>query len=445
MTSDHRAGDFFTFYPHVGLVRGETAVAIHDLFQSCVYWFAEKKIAEALACFAKGGRLAQIARATGVDDATLENYLAALAALDLGTRVAERTISDPFRPAITRAQAKEKGVFLQGGIVTIELANECIYKCPWCVAVNPLTATACSCGVWPVEGARLSVDERIFAIERLNEQGFSKLVIKGGEPLLEWKELLAIVEAATRLGMFSTIHTTGLPLDRDRIEALKGLRVHLVLMLAGSSEPEFDTAAGRRGSWRDLHHVLELLREGGISFSAKIPASIVKAEQAQEFAAWALDLGAAGVEHVIYAPQSEGATLADLRRVAAPSNPQDMAVGIDEFYKNAQCQSCLWHACFIASDGRVTPCIGIRAPLADLHEVRMTEVLRENRLANFQETTARRQVPACARCEFRFGCWSCLARTADCNGKATGRHWNCAYEPATATWIEQSALVSAAT
>lgn len=440
MTVEVGSAEYFTLFPHVQLVRGAKGTAIHDLFRSRVFWFRDEPVAEALTRMARGEPREEAALAAGISGDALDRYLTVLTKLDLGTRVAQLTASHAFRPHLTRAQAKERSVFQPDGTVTIEIATECVFHCPWCTTANFLTKQACSCGVWLARGVRLSPDERIFAIERLKEQGKSKLIVRGGEPLLHWDELLLILEAASRLGMFSEIHSTGVLLNKERIEALRGKQVRFSLLLAAPTESEFDVAVGRRGAWTEVRNVIGLLRQSGISFLAKIPLSIASPERANKLAEWALGLGAAGVEWVVYAPPpGEGFDVADLRAAVSPSSPQDMAVGLQQFLENAQCQSCFANTCFIAVDGLVTPCIGLREPLARLGEVRMTQVLHEDLLGSPQESTARWQVPQCARCEFRFGCWSCLVRTIEFREVACARHWDCNYDPETATWGDLSA------
>jgi radical SAM protein with 4Fe4S-binding SPASM domain len=292
---------------------------------------------------------------------------------------------------------------------------------------------ACSCGVWPAGGARISPETRISAIERLNEQGKSKLVVRGGEPLLHWEELLAVLRAASRLGMSSEIHSTGILLNQRRIEELRGIQVGFALLLAADTEAEFDCAVGRGGAWSALQHTIQLLRGNHIAFTAKIPVSIRARQRIESLAEWAAGLGASSVEWLPYAlPGDESA---GFRAWVSPSSPQTMAVGMDQFFANAQCQSCFANKCFIAADGSVTPCIGVREPVARLGEMDITQVLHEDRLGPPQESTARRQMPECARCEFRFGCCSCLVRTTELRGSARARHWDCSYDPESAAWV----------
>ena len=432
MMDESRPGEYLALFPHVQLVRGAAGVAVHDLFRSRVFWFRGKAVAEALARMAMGERCDQAAGGAGISPLELDQYLAVFSELDLGTRVPQRTANHAFRPHLTRSQAREKGVFQTGGTVTVEFAADCVYQCPWCTSKNMLTAQACSCGVWPARGARISAETRISTIERLHEQGRSKLVVRGGEPLLYWDDLLLVLHASARLGMSVEIHSTGVLLTERQIEALKGIKVHFVLLLAAETEDGFDGAVGRRGSWNALMAAIQLLRRSRIAFTAQIPVLASENGSRAHLAEWAFGLGASRVEWLIYAPA--GTKPAEFRAAVAPASPQAMAVGLDRFFANAQCQHCFANNCFIGADGSVTPCIGIREPLARLGEIDVTQVLQEDRLGPPQESTARRQIPECARCEFRFGCCSCLVRTTEWKGTQRARHWDCNYDPESAAW-----------
>jgi MoaA/NifB/PqqE/SkfB family radical SAM enzyme len=429
-----RSKEYFTILPHAQFVHGARGVAVHDLFRSRIIWFREKSVATALARMAKGDRQEDAAHCAGISREILKKHLSVLIELGLGIHVGQPTASETFRSILTRGQAREVGVFQPNGKVTVELANECVYCCPWCVPANSLTTRACVCGVWPAQGKRLSLKDRIFAIERLNEQGKSRLVIQGGEPLLLWDEMLEMVKSASRLGMSCEIHSTGILLDRSRVELLRGHKVSFALLLAPPPEFDFNAAVGRHDAWDKLHNAIELLRQSGVPFSAKVPLSVSATERADQLGEWAFALGAGSVEYIFYAPPVDGYTVDALCATSKPSSPQAMAVGATEFIQNAQCHSCFANACFIASDGLVSPCMGMREPLADLQEIPMTQVLREDRLGPPQESTARWRMAECALCEFRFGCWSCLVRTTEFRGSSQARHWDCPYEPQTGTW-----------
>lgn len=434
MNLDGQEAEYFAFFPHVQAIRGIRGTAVYDLFRVRLFWFPDEPIARALALLADGVAIDEVACIARIARERLESYLSVLATLGLGTRVPKRTAHHLFRPIVTRGQAQENGVFQFGGTVTIELASECIYRCPWCTSINALTTHACSCGVWPALGPRLSQVERTRAIERLAEQGKTKVVIRGGEPLLHWEELSATVAVARQLGMDCEIHSTGVLLDQSMMDVLAHDRVQFVLLCVATSQVEFDRLVQRAGSWASFQNAAHLLRNSGTRFSVKVPTSIAPPARANEVADWAANLGASGIEYILYAPPGQGYGVSDLQTWASPAAPQDMAVGLSEFYRNVQCQSCLANACCITADGLLTPCIADREALADLHTIPMTQVLREDRLGLVQESTARRQVPGCAQCEFRFGCSACLIRTRQVGASPNAPHWNCNYTPTTATW-----------
>ena len=424
------ARSHFAFFPHAQLVRGQVGAAVHDLFLGRLFWIRDGAAADALARMAAGADADAAADAAALPRETLDQYLAALAALDLGTIVPTRTAHHIFRPLFSPMQAREMGVFRPHGRVTVELANACVFDCPWCTSLNTLTPLACHCGVWPARGPRLHPDERAAVIARLAEQGVTSIVVRGGEPLLQWDDLLALLRIASALHLHCEIHSTGVGLTEDRVAALKEHDAHMVLLFASPDDAEFDQLVRRRGAGMALRHAVFMLRRAGVPFSAKVPVSIRAEERGGVLTEWAIASGAKRVEQIDYGLERDGCALEELREKTGPASPQRMGVGTQDFFANVECQNCFANACCVAADGRLQLCIAARNALADLTREPITQVLREDRISAARAGTARADIPACGRCEFRYGCQACLVRSGSQVNGEYGRHWNCAYDPA---------------
>jgi MoaA/NifB/PqqE/SkfB family radical SAM enzyme len=425
---------YFAFFPHAQLVRGQVGAAVHDLFLARLFWIRDGAAAAALAHVAAGADVDAAAHAAVLPRETLDQYLATLAALDLGTVVPTPTAHQRFRPLFSPMQAQEKGVFRPHGRVTIELSNECVFECPWCTSANALTPLACHCGVWPAEGPRLGAEERATVIARLAEQGMTRIVVRGGEPLLQWDDLLALLRTVSTLHLHCEIHSTGIGLTEDRVAALKEYQAQIVLLFASSDDAEFDRLVRRPGAGAAFRNAVPMLRRAGVSFSAKVPVSIRDGERGAALTEWALASGAERVEQIDYGLACDGCSPAELRARTGPVSPQGMGVDIQDFFANVECQNCFANACCVAADGRLQPCIGARDALADLTREPITRVLREDRMSTARAGTARVDISACGGCEFRYGCQACLVRSRMQASGERGRHWNCGYDPATGVW-----------
>jgi radical SAM protein with 4Fe4S-binding SPASM domain len=429
VTADREARHF-QFHPHVQLVRGAVGAAVHDLFAARVYWFREAPVAAALSALALGDRIEDAARAAGLPEAHLEPYVDVLVRLQLGARTAQRTAVEGYRPILLHSQARENQVAVPGGTVTVEISSRCVYDCHWCTSRSAASPRACTCGVWADDGAALPAGKLLAAVEQLASLGVERVVLRGGEPFLEQATLWAVLDLADHLGMACNIHSTGMLIEPDQIERLRGRRVRLTLMVASRDITAFDAASRSPGSGGRLHALLPRLVEAGLPFVAKVPAMAGELEDAKRCAAWALDAGAAGVEYLLHAPAD---SMEELRRAFGPASPADMAVDVAGFHKNGDGHSCFDRSLFIARDGTVAPCPGLRHPLGSLQTAPMAEILRTDAGA-FAASKARRAVATCDRCEFRMGCWACLARTVQIEKSADGPHWNCRYAPAAGEW-----------
>lgn len=434
MNSSAAARRYFAFFPHAQLVRGQLSAAVHDLFQARLFWIRDAAAADALVRVAAGADADAAADAAALPRASLDQYLTALAALDLGTTVPTPTAHQRFRPVFSPMQAQEKGVFRPHGRVTIEIANECVFDCLWCTSANTLTALACHCGVWPAHGPRMDAEARAAAITRFAEQGVTSIVVRGGEPLLHWDDLLTLLRTASTLQLHCEIHSTGVGLTEARVEALKQHHVHMVLLFASPDDAEFDRLVRHRGAGAAVRQAASMLYRAGVAFSAKIPVSTRDGERRAALTEWALTSGAERVEQIDYGLARDGCSVVELQAKTGPESPQRMGVGIEEFFANVECQSCFSNACCVAADGGLQLCIAARQSIADLTREPITQVLREDRLSRARAGTARADVPACGGCEFRYGCQACLVRSGMRASGGLGRHWNCAYDPTAGVW-----------
>jgi radical SAM protein with 4Fe4S-binding SPASM domain len=423
--------DYFGFYPHAPLVLGVQGAAIYDLLSRKVYWVRDPDIARSVAEISNGAPIknGDIGRAQAE---LVRKHLGVFAHLGLGAFASRPTQTESYYPLLLKSQADEMGVYRPGATVSVELADECVYDCPWCSSKASYTATACSCAVWGDSGAPLPLEILLSTIEKLNATGATKLLIRGGEPFLRREALWEVLQLASRLAMHMEVHTTGLLIDEQTADRLSRLLVMLSILVPGNDEAAYREVCQEPTAHKALEASLDALVRAGVPFSAKIPITPDRASRANQTRAWITGLGAIDARFLPYLPEA-GGTMADLCNLVGPSSPAGMAAGWAEFCSNGTCHPCYDNAYFIAMDGRVTPCSGHREAVASLQDMNIDEILRNRLLAPFEDT-ARRHVTTCRQCEFRFGCTACLVRTEQVNG-TDGRHWLCRYTPETASWL----------
>lgn len=140
-----------------------------------------------------------------------------------------------------------------------EVTHACPLHCPYCS--NPLELVR--------RGAELSTADwaRVFA--EAAELGVVQAHISGGEPLLR-PDLVEIVAAAHRAGVYTQLVTSGVGLTADRLSALVGAGLNSVqLSLQDARRPGSDLIAGRV-SFTDKEHAAEVIRAAGLPFGLNI-------------------------------------------------------------------------------------------------------------------------------------------------------------------------------
>ena len=137
-----------------------------------------------------------------------------------------------------------------------ELTHQCPLHCPYCS--NPLVLVGAE--------AELTTDEwkRVFTEGR--QLGVLQLGLSGGEPLAR-KDLELLADHAHRLGLYTTLVTSGVGLTQERAAALREAGLEHVQISIQDSDPEMaDHLAGMRA----VHHkeaAIAVVRELGFAFS----------------------------------------------------------------------------------------------------------------------------------------------------------------------------------
>jgi pyrroloquinoline quinone biosynthesis protein E len=107
-----------------------------------------------------------------------------------------------------------------------ELTYRCPLRCPYCS--NPLD--------FREHRAELSTEEWRRVLREAEALGALQVNLTGGEPLLR-EDLELLVEEATRLQLFTNLITSGLPLERERLVALRAAGLNGVQVSLQDAEP----------------------------------------------------------------------------------------------------------------------------------------------------------------------------------------------------------------
>jgi pyrroloquinoline quinone biosynthesis protein E len=159
-----------------------------------------------------------------------------------------------------------------------ELSYRCPLRCAYCS--NPVSLHE--------QGSELDTQTWLSLLEQAEALGVVQLHLTGGEPLLR-ADLEQLVEGATRLGLYSNLITSAVPLERERLVQLKALGLcNVQISVQGVHAQDGERVAGKdwlaeklaAARWtRELDLPLTLnvvLHQGNI---AQVPELVELAEQ----------------------------------------------------------------------------------------------------------------------------------------------------------------------
>jgi MoaA/NifB/PqqE/SkfB family radical SAM enzyme len=129
------------------------------------------------------------------------------------------------------------------------------------------------------------------AIDDAREEGYNVLSVSGGEPLL-YARLSELLDHARDRGLFTTVTTNGMLLDRRRLEALAGRTDLLAVSLDGKPESHDRLRANAR-AFSAMQARLPLLRASGLKFGFVFTLTRSNADELPWAAAFACAQGAA--------------------------------------------------------------------------------------------------------------------------------------------------------
>lgn len=119
---------------------------------------------------------------------------------------------------------------------------------------------------------KLSFAQKCSIIDILSAAKVPKLTITGGEPLLD-KDIIPLLKYATNKGIFISLHTNGLLLNKTNFFKLKNIVNRISLPLDGSDNRINLLMRKRNSYFNHIIGLLDLFEKYGFSYSIKTVAS----------------------------------------------------------------------------------------------------------------------------------------------------------------------------
>ncbi|HYF07195.1 MAG TPA: pyrroloquinoline quinone biosynthesis protein PqqE [Acetobacteraceae bacterium] len=173
-----------------------------------------------------------------------------------------------------------------------ELTHRCPLRCAYCSNPVELTRTA--------EELDTASWSRVF--REASELGVLQLHLSGGEPTAR-RDIVELVAAASRAGLYTNLITAGVLLDAMKVAALvqAGLD-HVQLSIQDAEARSAERIGGMAGAQAKKLAAARLVREAGLPLTLNAVVHRQNLDRLPEMIALALDLGAGRLEvaHVQY-------------------------------------------------------------------------------------------------------------------------------------------------
>lgn len=270
--------------PGVRLVRDDVRGQLALLYPEGVLLLNESAAEVVLRC--TGGTVADIAEdlATEYDDVAVDEIVALVADLAARRLVVGDGTGRPVPPAVVPASTAEPRSPVPLGLLA-ELTYRCPLHCTYCS--NPLELAAYR--------DELSTEDWLAALDAAARLGVLQVHFSGGEPLLR-PDLAVLVAHANRLGLYTNLVTSGIPLAEKTLAALVDAGLdHLQLSIQDADAVAADAVAGLRAHDRKLV-TARVIRRYGLPLTVNVVLHAGNLGRLPEIAALGVALGADRVE-----------------------------------------------------------------------------------------------------------------------------------------------------
>lgn len=166
-----------------------------------------------------------------------------------------------------------------------ELTYRCPLHCLYCS--NPLEMAK--------QETELGTEAWLGVLDEAADMGVLQVHFSGGEPLLR-RDLLTLVERASKLGLFTNLITSGIGLTQSTVDALKSYDLgSFQLSFQGSDDAMMQDIAGGP-FWKRKIEAAEQVKRAGLSLSVNTVLHGKNLHQAGELIELAASLGAERIE-----------------------------------------------------------------------------------------------------------------------------------------------------
>lgn len=167
-----------------------------------------------------------------------------------------------------------------------ELTHRCPLQCPYCS--NPLSLERVS--------NELSTAQWQNVLRQAGELGVLQLHLSGGEPTVR-QDLEQILATAVEMGLYTNLITSGVTLDRERLERLAKIGLdHVQLSIQDIDPQNADRISAYKGGSAKKHEVACWVKELGLPLTLNAVVHRQNIENLERIIDYAVEIGAGRLE-----------------------------------------------------------------------------------------------------------------------------------------------------
>lgn len=430
---------YFRFFPDVHFIKGLSRGTIYHFSESRVYQLStiethivneldNKPIEEVLKQYGK----------------TCENLTNTLIKDGFGSIFDYKVFSEPYN---TRSNFQMRGFFEPrppARMVFIQINSNCDANCDFCASHSYLYFQGCnSCLRKPVSTtnyqSRLTVEKLYDTINKLCDIEMPLVIFSGGNPLLEWEELIKISKEFRykNSSIELRVITSGSELTENKAKQASEFNISFLFNIFGTNEEETYIITNRKGLFDEFIQAINYSRKYDIKFAININIyhdSIEQYKKMYEFAKSFKPFHIFTTEIIPYGKK---------RKILSMPTGRERLENIDSksFFNRKHSNFCLCGTIAISCDGSILPCPNWKLPIGSIYDKKgVFSVFFNDSIRSYWEYT-KDCVPICKDCENRYSCADCSVIEWEMNNDVSLKNIICDYSPQSGKWENEEEKV----
>ena len=305
-----------------------------------------------------------------------------------------------------------KGIYDQPPFLSnvyIEASDSCESSCSFC-DMSAVNEGCRSCIKWNRKGDNLSRKKLLATVERILHMRLKKLTILGGNPLLNWEYVSAVISIARERqeDIAIILHLPVLDVSDEVINFLKENRVDVKVLIMYN---KWSTSA------RDKHltTALKKMRSTGLNVQPVLMGTYAEISQ---------------MSQGLNAEQEEWETVEVIDYVNVPQtslkHQERKNLQPDTVFVQKKGNRCLNNKIALSLTGDISVCPALGVTLANVAEGKIEDAFYDYKIGAYWEMD-REQIEDCNKCALKWLCNDCVNALQHANSRGLGGKYFCGY------------------